>query len=205
MAIVQEAADGGEEGNGVVQFGWVCGLPAQAAEPLADVGVAQTAGALLDVGLKVEECLAVLLVAFASERDEFIGYGLAVAAAELCDRLLAELREERVVSTNKTDIKQRDRKLRVGFFEALALGGGTGADGNLQTAVPELLREAADGLLGESGLRLLDAEEKVYVGVGKEQVATEASDGGDGDAFPEEGVGCDFGVPEAENDVADQG
>jgi hypothetical protein len=107
MAIVQEAADCSEEGDGIVQLGACAfrGHPAEAAQPLADVGVAETSGTLLNVGLEVEERVAVLGVAAAGQRDEFRSDGFRVAVAEFGDGLIAELGIERFVPADEAEVE----------------------------------------------------------------------------------------------------
>ncbi len=160
VAIVQEAADRSEEGQRVVRVGAGSGggLLAQRAEPVADVGIAQAAGAVLDVGFEVEERVAVLCVALAGEAGEFGGDGLAVLVAQLDEGLVAEAGKGGGVAGDAAEVEQGDGELGVGGVEAFAVGGLAGAEGDLQAAVPELLGELADGLAGEIERGLFDAE-----------------------------------------------
>jgi hypothetical protein len=155
VAVVEEAAHGGEEGEGVVEVAVVLrcavvGVHApqpEPSQPVADVGVAQTAGAVLDVRLQVKERVAEAGVAGESEPRQLRCDGFGVRGVHAADGFVAQPFVEGLIAGDAAQIEQRQPKFGVGCVKAGALFDRARDERHLHPAVPERLRDAPDRIL----------------------------------------------------------
>ena len=141
MAIVQKGANEEEE---LASFGelrrrdWRRSF-AEAAEPGADVRIAQTAGALFDVGLEVEEGIAIFGVASAGHFEEAGADFFAIAGDHLCQCSLDQACAERGIAGKGACVDKGERKLNVFRIEFFTFGECTGHGGDAQADIPKAL------------------------------------------------------------------
>jgi len=140
--------------------------PAKRREPFAHVRVAQAAGAVFDIRLKVKQRVPILRVADARQGQQLGADGLGIARHHLGDGLGLELFENRRLARDQSTVQQRQTKLRVVGVESLALAYCARHRRYSQPAIPQRLRRAAHSFFG--WLALFHTEHHVDVGVGKE-------------------------------------
>src|ERR1700679_3402730 len=108
----------------------------QIMQPLADVYIAQAARTLLDVGLEMEQRIAVLRMALAGKLRQRDSNRLAIARAHLRHSLVAQLCKDSVIAANPAQIQQGQRKLGIRRIQALALSRRERRERDLQPAGP---------------------------------------------------------------------
>ena len=98
--------------------------------------VAQSAGAVLDVRLQVEERVTILGMAVAGELLQLRGDGLAIPLHHLSHRLLAQPVEDLLVAADVAHIHQREPELRIAGLKVVALFRPANRQRKLYAAVP---------------------------------------------------------------------
>src|SRR5579875_166341 len=212
MAVVQEATDSGKEVKCVLtlvvraiqivaeELGpcLVLAQGVQDGQPLREVIVAQATGALLDVGLEMEDGVAEPGVARAGDLGEVLHDYVPLAECECGEDIVFEAAIEAEVSGKEAAVEERDGELEIVWVDLVAFLEGASGGAGAQACVPQGLRDGAEGLVGVALGGLAGAEvEDVNVRVREELAAPIASGGDNGD------VGAFFFRSEARPDFVD--
>src|SRR5216683_3028192 len=167
VAVMQKAANGAEEVDSAGGQLFFRGAAAQRlllfaanlAQPGGSLVIAQSAGGVLHVRLKVKNRVAVTCQAFLGQlvqlREQEWPRGLFRSGQHSCIQPLEKLR----VSREKAAIEQRQMKLCIVFFNALAFFERAARGADAKAEIPERAREIGNQRT-ELLLRLVVAEKK---------------------------------------------
>ena len=218
MAEVEKTSDGGKEIEG--GFGVAAGALKDAAalagplfgllemekdgEPDGERVVAQTAGAVLDIGLEMEDGVAEFGVAGAGELGEPLGDGGPLAEDETGEGDLMKLLVERELAGEEAAIERGEGELEIVGVEAAGFLDGAGDRAGAKADVPHALDDGAHGFARLLlGLFVGEDEEHVDVGVGEEIFAAVATEGEEGDVLLRKG--SEGAAPHFDEDAIDDG
>ena len=173
--------------EGLVQFGSGLGLRhaaaiAQLRQPADQLGIAQAARRLLDIGLQMIKGIAVLSVALVGEARKIAQQRVAIGGDE-ARQLFGEGGVEGAISGQKPLVEQADIQLGVLIVDFGAFGGRTHGLADAQAGIPQVLQKSGDDLLlfgGQAGGRV--EQQQIDIGEGEQMTAPIAAHGNDGSA-----------------------
>ena len=161
VAEVEETAGGGKEVEG--GFGVSASALEDAAalarpllgllemeeqgEPDGEVVVAEAAGTLLEVGLEMEDGVAVFGVAGASDLSQLLGDGVPLAQDQAGEDSLVKLLVERELAGKEAAIEGGEGELEVVGIETPGFLDRSGTGAGAETDVPHALNDGSDGFL----------------------------------------------------------
>ena len=192
VAEVEETSGGGEEVEG--GFGIAAGALEDAAalagpllgvlemkedgEPDGERVVAQAAGTIFQVGLEMEDGVAVFGVAGAGDFAELLRDGVPLAEDEAGKSDLVELLVERKLAGEEAAIESGEGEFEVVGVEAAGFLDGAGVGAGAQADVPHALDDGANCFAGLLfGFVVGEGEEDVDVGVREEIFASVTAQG----------------------------
>ena len=153
-------------------------------EPDGEVVVAQAAGTIFQIGLEMEDGVAVLGVAGAGDLAQLLRDGVPLAQDEAGKGDLVKLLVERKLAGEEAAIERGQGEFEIVGIEAAGFLDGAGTGAGAQADVPHALDDGADGFAGLLfGLFVGEGEEHVDVGVGEEIFAAVAAQGQQGDVL----------------------
>ena len=151
-------------------------------EPDGEVVVAQATGAVLEVGLEVEDGVAEFGVADAGHLAELLGDGVPLAEDQAGQDGLVELLVEGEMAGEEAAVECGQGEFEIAGIEAARFLQGAGTGAGAQAYLPHSLNDRADLVLGvRLGFVVGKDEEHVDVGVGEEILAAVSAQGQEGD------------------------